>query len=434
MDAGRIVLVALLLWVPLLEARRLRKSFGLVGRSLEEACNKSTAELDFLSDSLEPSFGDPSLLFGYPTNITLFGEDVVLYVDIGGLALALLEVSSFSNGIAGFDQDKEFFGRNGKYTKEIISQHALLHDFWKVPDEQILVAGLHSEPLQGNIELAIRTQAVETIKLYNITGESVLSSAEQIKQAIEDLVPGNYSNPFLSYEAFFVDLFDVTDFGNSTVIVMGDGLIDFFESLGLGEVGSDLIHAHEFSHALQFYLDLEDFGGNLNAFYEFEGSKGPDEARKDELEADAMAAYVLAHEQGRDFDVQFLVQVSKTTYFIGDCDTEGKDHHGTPQQRECATLWGADEGLDMLGSPISARDFRSQFRKNLDMILSLDASVCHLSDDFSVKNPGPTGPISPIAYTYTGSNFAARESGSSLVGAPTMVMDAAFVIVLLLLA
>jgi hypothetical protein len=107
--------------------------------------------------------------------------------------------------------------------------------------------------------------------------------------------------------------------------------------------------------------------------------------RQFELEADAMAAYFLAHEQGRNFDVAELRQGARVAYYNADCDINDPYHWGTPKQNECATLWGADQGLDMTGDPVSPKAFHDLFLQNLDLILALDPSVCTLTDDSVVS-------------------------------------------------
>jgi hypothetical protein len=101
------------------------------------------------------------------------------------------------------------------------------------------------------------------------------------------------------------------------------------------------------------------------------------------LKSDAMPAYPLAHKQGLNFEVDLLVQVAKSASAVGNCEY-------SREQRQCATLWGADDGLDMTGDPVSMQ--------NLDLILALDQCVCSLTDD---RPPSPTSSptSSPVALT-----------------------------------
>jgi hypothetical protein len=177
--------------------------------------------------------------------------------------------------------------------------------------------------------------------------------------------------------------------------LLGDGILDFTDSLGLGEVGPDYIHAHEFGHAIQFIMDLENVSGDIEAYIEIEDAYSPADDRRNELEADAMAAYALAHEQGRNFELQLLRDAAKAGNAVGDCDVNGDDHHGTPEQRECAVLWGADEGLDMMGNPVTMRQFRTLFLGALDMILALDSSVCSATVDTKAPTKAPTESPTP---------------------------------------
>jgi hypothetical protein len=78
-------------------------------------------------------------------------------------------------------------------------------------------------------------------------------------------------------------------------------------------VGSDFVHAKLFSQSLELILDLEDVGDDLLAF-------SKQSVRPRHVESDVMAAYALAHEHGRNFEVDLLVQVAKSASAVGDCE------------------------------------------------------------------------------------------------------------------
>jgi hypothetical protein len=158
-------------------------------------------------------------------------------------------------------------------------------------------------------------------------------------------------------------------------------------------VGSDVFHAHEFGHALQYILDLEDVNGDYDKYLEnYFDTVSAESSRYWELEADAMAAYALAHQRGRNFPMSLLLEATQSAYSIGDCSYRSDDHHGSPKQRECATKWGADEGLDtstITGSPpLTPREFRNLFLQNYEMILALNSSVCILTEDRNDNSSG----------------------------------------------
>jgi hypothetical protein len=378
-------------------------------RILQESVCNATASRDFIIQSLGPSAANDSLYQNVHFDFVTIPDDpfglYYLFVDIGSLADSLVTFQLLTEG---FVQEDQYFGHNGEYTQEILAQNQLLTKFWKVEGPPVLVAGLHSEPLQlenlTEIALGFWTSTQVNFTTSSITDAEIFAVAGSVRQAIETELPNAYANSALTYNAYSVPQFGAKGFENSSVVVIGDGFMDFFASLGLGAVGNDILHAHEFSHALQFILDLEDAGGDYAAYFEkYNSTRSPETDRQSELEADAMAAYVLAHDQGRNFSVALLVEVTNATFAIGDCDTNDLDHHGTPKQRQCATLWGADEGLDMTGDPVSIRQFRELFVQNLNLILALDPSACTLTDDSLASAPSssassPTSPASsPVA-------------------------------------
>lgn len=371
-------------------------------RYLQE-CNATSTSREFYFQALGPSNDTDSLYRNVVfENITQVPNDdgVVgnLRVNVSDLASSLLLVDLWSNY---FMQENQSFGHDGEYTREIMSQHTLLTKFWKVEGLPVVVAGLHSELLGQNIDTAVRDWAWlnGNLDTYNITDEEIDAVAELAREAITTELPDNYASPALTYQAYFIANFGPRGFDNSSIIVIGDGVLDFITSLGLDEVGSDLVHAHEFGHALQFKMDLENAGGDFEAYLKTKrANRTAATSRKIELEADAMAAYALAHEQGRNFDVSLLVQATKVAYAHGSCNVGDNKHHGMPRQRECAVRWGSDEGLDMTGDPVSPREFRQLFFLNYELILALDPGACSLTDDTGESTPSNPSE-SPISST-----------------------------------
>ena len=115
-------------------------------------------------------------------------------------------------------------------------------------------------------------------------------------------------------------------------LIMGDGIIDAYDAIRLGDVGVRVIMAHEFGHHVQFELGVFD-----------SGPTDPAEAtRRTELMADAMAAYYGTHKKGLALNKKRVADALLTFYTVGDCQFNSPGHHGTPLQRERAADWGAD--------------------------------------------------------------------------------------------
>lgn len=352
--------------------------------------------IDFVFEVLGPSLAEDSLFWNveYPGGIAFDEEGEPLKVDLSQLTLETLYPLYINPATPTFVQEDQYFGHNGEYTVELLNQHTLLKEFWKTDERgpPILLIGLHSERLGDLLPEAVEESFLtEGYDPFVWTKAESTQVVQEIRTAIEEELPQQYANPFLTFEAFTAGL-PITGFEDSTTIVIGDGYLDYDEWLGLGEIGNDITHAHEFAHAIQYIIDLEDAGGDPDQYElntrDYDTAEG---SRRLELEADAMAGYALAHERGRNFEVPLLVQVSRESFSSGDCEVEDPSHHGTPLQRECATLWGADEGLDMTGEPISIREFRALFLENYERILALDPAVCKLSEptDVPVEAPIP---------------------------------------------
>ena len=100
-----------------------------------------------------------------------------------------------------------------------------------------------------------------------------------------------YDNPLWTLNAFAFSGEGETDPFIAALpdkLIMGDGIIDAYDAIGLGDVGIRVIMAHEFGHHVQFELGVFDTGPT-----------DPAEAtRRTELMADAMAAYYGTHKKG----------------------------------------------------------------------------------------------------------------------------------------
>jgi predicted metalloprotease len=76
--------------------------------------------------------------------------------------------------------------------------------------------------------------------------------------------------------------------------MIGDGVLRFLDESGLLSAGGlDFVHAHEFGHHVQFRLD--------HAYPDDRGyDNDDDDNRREELMADAIGGYYLAHDEGGD--------------------------------------------------------------------------------------------------------------------------------------
>jgi hypothetical protein len=148
------------------------------------------------------------------------------------------------------------------------------------------------------------------------------------------------------------------------MIVMGDGIQQLFNDLGLGDVAPQSILAHEFGHQVQYENRL--FASTLS---------GPEATRRTELMADAFATYFLAHSRGASLQwkrVQLFVRVFHT---IGDCGFTDPGHHGTPNQRMRSAEWayGVVTGAANQGHILPSLTFAALFDAALPTLVAPDA-------------------------------------------------------------
>ena len=285
------------------------------------------------------------------TDFRLWVDEIVAEVDPITLdVLSFLEAFDMPSiyGIL-FDNDASdaYIGVNGEYTRELIKRHKDNQRFWDVPTDDILLLGMHGAMIADDAKMlplvqllfgfpdpAINQYIVDTIQglieggdvdLSLIFGPGFIYSAPGI--------PGGYNHPLFTLNAFaFSDqgVEIIPGFGLlPDKIVMGEGILEGYDAIGMGANAPDVIHAHEFAHHVQYELGV--FALPV-----------PEETRRIELMADAFGAYYSSHARGATFQAKRFADVMNASYVIGDCDFSDPGHHGTPNQREAAAIWGGD--------------------------------------------------------------------------------------------
>ncbi|KAL7534053.1 hypothetical protein ACHAXR_006667 [Thalassiosira sp. AJA248-18] len=278
------------------------------------------------------------------------------------------------------EQSTEYFV-NDSQTSELLRRHRDTIDFWTNADidnsiitQDILLLSMHGSDLKDNAKL------VPTImRIFDFTNMSdILAFATKVQRIVQDL-PGGYDNPLLTMNA--VATRSTLNHGSynghddpsrriKDSIIIGDGVLQFVYDSGLATSGPDFVHAHEFGHHLQFQMDLA-----VPPQYQYKH----DDRRK-ELMADALGGYFLAHDHGGDMMVDEIGVFDETAFSTGDCSVTRDDHHGTPEQRRCAAVWGASLANER-GSTTTALDpevFVGSFNAAYEGILDLDWRECTL--------------------------------------------------------
>jgi hypothetical protein len=260
------------------------------------------------------------------------------------------------------DDSDEFIGINGQYTEELMKKFDHNIQFWESTSKKITISdtqlyGLHGSFYRNTTKLAQTVQYM----FPELNDKKGLAFTRQIQKLLATL-PRGEENPLLSFNALAVGSCNVyTNFLMEPLmppsILMGDGMLEFLEIQGLGNEGPDFVLAHEIGHHLQFDVQMRSRG-----------------SMHDELNADAFAAYYMAHEAGDAMTTEQITQGMEAAYSVGDC----YNSHGSPAQRACAVAWGASLAIATPDIILHPRDFIELYREDLKDIFDLDGESCTL--------------------------------------------------------
>ena len=235
--------------------------------------------------------------------------------------------------------------------------------FWDIESDDIQLIGMHGEAVV-DVDRGARLNEV----LYGMSEEEARDMAEYVAEFVNDtpaLEGGDH--PIFTLNAFAFSGADETDPFLSSIpdkIVMGEGIIDAVDWMGLGSSGAQAILAHEFAHHVQFEEGL------------FDSDLPQNEAtRRTELMADAFASYFSAHRKGLNLRKDVILKVQESFYNVGDCSFDSPGHHGTPNQRLKAAAWGADLAIaaQKQGHVLTIAQLTARFEAQLPVFLEPDA-------------------------------------------------------------
>jgi hypothetical protein len=238
--------------------------------------------------------------------------------------------------------DALFFGTTGdqdhaldSHAHQIQNTFRDLRRFWDIESADIQLMAMHGDVLLDADRIAATlTAMVETGELDPMTPAEIQTEAETVAAFMQS--QGDfYDNPLWTLNAFAFSGEGESDPMIAALpdkLVMGDGILDAYDAIGLGDVGPRVIMAHEFAHHVQYELGTFDTGPT-----------DPSAAtRRTELMADAMATYYGVHKLGLALNRKRVVDALLSFYTVGDCSFSSPGHHGTPLQRQRAADWGAD--------------------------------------------------------------------------------------------
>lgn len=238
----------------------------------------------------------------------------------------MLELPTYDALLFGAQSRSNRFGVNGEYSQLLTSQYKDLGKFWDA-----YPAGMQLVPMKGADTFRDRGRLIDLLMIVHGLDEAGAGEYADIYALIFQMAPElrNGDHPIFTLNAFAFD--GDSSLGISPRIVMGDGIMQGMDGIGLGGVGPRAILAHEFGHTVQMAQNL--FESDLT---------GPEATRRTELMADGFGVYYLTHARGEALNSKRLLPSMQTFYEVGDCGFDSPGHHGTPNQRLRAGQWAAD--------------------------------------------------------------------------------------------
>lgn len=251
-----------------------------------------------------------------------------------------------------FDNDDtdEFIGVDGAYTREHVKRQRDLLKFWDVPLDDVGLYGMHGAIIQDDAKMVPVVQFI-----FDVPPAVAQLIIDDVQAVIESDPTIGYDWPLFSFNA--------VAFGPDPLkVLMGDGLITFFEEIGLANNGVDLVYGHEMAHQVQIELGV------------LPGPPIPEATRRTELMADAFSTYYLVHARGASFNAARALDAFDLSFVAGDCNFDSPGHHGTPNQRRAAAEWGAEIAQERPRGKIkSGLEMVALFDERLPIIVAPDA-------------------------------------------------------------
>ncbi|TCC19412.1 hypothetical protein [Kribbella speibonae] len=255
------------------------------------------------------------------------------------------------------------YGVRGEFTHTVNKTFANLKGFWDIPSGDVELV-----PAHGRIMLdAERDYRVFTV-LYGADPTASRVSADLVARELNSATLGYGDLPVFTFNAYAAPGGeDIPGYGLShRRIAYGDGVLEGFARIGLGDVAPQAILAHEFGHQVQYSDGL--MRTDLPA---------PEASRWAELMADAFSAYFLTHARGEAMNWKRVQAFGQMFYQLGDCGFTGAAHHGTPNQRTRSALWayGVADAARPQGHILPALSFYALFAAQYPRLIAPDATT-----------------------------------------------------------
>jgi hypothetical protein len=223
------------------------------------------------------------------------------------------------------------YGLSAEYKGAVTNTVKAAQKFWDVDLFDVKTMAMQNDMLTSHDRVAA-TMAI----LFGLDEEEASEEADLIQEVLTDSpVLDGGRNPIFTLNAFAFSAEGETDpvfQGIPDKMVFGEGLGVALDHLGLGTNGAKGVIGHEMSHHVQFEDGL--FDSPLT---------GAEATRRTELMADAFGTYFVAHKRGLAMNGVQIHQAEQAFYEVGDCQFSSAGHHGTPNQRLKASVWGAEQ-------------------------------------------------------------------------------------------
>jgi hypothetical protein len=252
------------------------------------------------------------------------------------------------------------YGLGGEFTIPVTHSFRDLKRFWDIRSSDIQMRPMHSS-IMADRDAMFRT--FRTVLQYDDANAAYW--ADRFSTWASE--PRLRDHPFLSLNAY---AFTGDGDPNPALaalpdqIVMGDGILQGYRAVGLGDVAPQAILAHEFGHHVQYEDNL--FVSPLT---------GPEATRRTELMADAFGSYFLAHSRGASMQWKRVQLFTQVFYGVGDCGFADPGHHGTPNQRARTATWAYSlvTGAPNQGHVLPSLTVADRFDAKLPELVAPDA-------------------------------------------------------------
>ncbi|WP_329483810.1 hypothetical protein OG555_16720 [Kribbella sp. NBC_01484] len=254
------------------------------------------------------------------------------------------------------------YGARGEFSNQVNRTIRDLKTFWDIPSGDVELVPAHGRAM---LDPEVNYRVFTT--LYGFDPAASRISADLVAHELNSPALGYGDLPIFTFNAYAAPGGeDIPGLGKSPRrIAFGDGVLEGFARIGLGDVAPQAILAHEFGHQVQYSDGL--MRPDL---------PGPEASRWAELMADAFSAYFLTHARGAAMQWKRVQAFGQMFYQLGDCGFAADGHHGTPNQRMRSALWAysvADSARPQ-GHILPALDFYGLFAAQYPQLVAPDAT------------------------------------------------------------